>query len=115
MCTAIGLENVQLVTIPISAGSATPGAICNSIPPGRLYLNSPGFGEGENLFVTLSNAETYARLQTVKRAYDPNNFFRMNQNVIPLLMPSAAGSWFGGFYLVAENSRREAPASPEPL
>ncbi|MBD9508145.1 BBE domain-containing protein [Ensifer sp. ENS07] len=82
---------------------------------GRLYLNSPGFGEGENLFVTLSNAETYARLQTVKRAYDPNNFFRMNQNVIPLLMPSAAGSWFGGFYLVAENSRREAPASPEPL
>jgi hypothetical protein len=33
----------------------------------------------------VSNAygENYARLQEVKRKYDPTNFFRMNNNIIP--------------------------------
>ncbi|WP_369292626.1 BBE domain-containing protein [Sinorhizobium sp. 7-81] len=28
-------------------------------------------------------AETYARLQKVKRDYDPDNLFHMNQNILP--------------------------------
>ncbi|MDT4789549.1 FAD binding domain protein [compost metagenome] len=51
---------------------------------GRLYLNFPGFGEGENLVRGVFGEETYARLQKVKRDYDPDNLFHMNQNILPL-------------------------------
>ncbi|WP_405052284.1 BBE domain-containing protein [Sinorhizobium sp. 8-89] len=50
---------------------------------GRPYLNFPGFGEGENLVRGAFGAETYARLQKVKRDYDPDNLFHMNQNILP--------------------------------
>ena len=50
---------------------------------GRLYLNFPGHGEGTNLVRDAFGAETYARLQKVKRKYDPENLFRMNQNILP--------------------------------
>jgi FAD/FMN-containing dehydrogenase len=50
---------------------------------GRLYLNFPGHGEGADLVRNAFGAETYARLQQVKRRYDPENLFRMNQNIIP--------------------------------
>lgn len=50
---------------------------------GRLYLNFPGFGEGDNLVRDAFGAETYARLQKVKGIYDPDNLFRMNQNILP--------------------------------
>ncbi|THK34719.1 hypothetical protein EHS39_29020 [Ensifer sp. MPMI2T] len=50
---------------------------------GRLYLNFPGFGEGETLVRDTFGAETYARLQKVKRDYDPDNLFHMNQNILP--------------------------------
>ncbi|SDA93626.1 FAD-binding oxidoreductase [Sinorhizobium sp. NFACC03] len=54
-----------------------------SYSTGRLYLNFPGFGEGETLVRDAFGAETYARLQTVKRDYDPHNLFHMNQNILP--------------------------------
>ena len=50
---------------------------------GRLYLNFPGFGEGETLVRDAFGAGTYARLQKVKRDYDPDNLFHMNQNILP--------------------------------
>ena len=50
---------------------------------GRLYLNFPGLGEGDRLVRDAFGAETYARLQQVKRVYDPDNIFQMNQNVLP--------------------------------
>jgi FAD/FMN-containing dehydrogenase len=50
---------------------------------GRLYLNFPGHGEGDGLVRDAFGAETYARLQQVKRKYDPHNLFRMNQNIVP--------------------------------
>jgi FAD/FMN-containing dehydrogenase len=50
---------------------------------GRMYLNFPGFGEGEGLVRNAFGAETYKRLQAVKRKYDPENLFRLNQNITP--------------------------------
>jgi FAD/FMN-containing dehydrogenase len=50
---------------------------------GRLYLNFPGHGEGTSLVRDAFGAKTYARLQHVKRRYDPDNVFCMNQNVLP--------------------------------
>ena len=48
---------------------------------GRSYLNFPGLGEGENLVRDALGAASFERLLKVKRRYDPNNVFRMNQNI----------------------------------
>jgi FAD/FMN-containing dehydrogenase len=48
---------------------------------GRLYLNFPGHGEDENLVLDAFGVQAYARLQEIKRKYDPTNLFRMNQNI----------------------------------
>jgi FAD/FMN-containing dehydrogenase len=50
---------------------------------GRLYLNFPGHGEGEDLVRNAFGPETYARLAAVKQKYDSANFFRLNQNIPP--------------------------------
>jgi FAD/FMN-containing dehydrogenase len=50
---------------------------------GRMYLNFPGLGEeGERLLRDCYGAN-YARLQAIKRKYDPGNLFRFNQNIRP--------------------------------
>ena len=50
---------------------------------GRMYLNFPGLGEGDTLVRDAFGADTYKRLQAVKRRYDPENLFRLNQNITP--------------------------------
>jgi FAD/FMN-containing dehydrogenase len=50
---------------------------------GRMYLNFPGLGEGEDLVRNAFGAATYKKLQAVKRKYDPENLFRLNQNIVP--------------------------------
>jgi FAD/FMN-containing dehydrogenase len=50
---------------------------------GRMYLSFPGHGEGDNFVRDAFGAATYARLQTIKRKYDPHNLFRMDQNLFP--------------------------------
>jgi FAD/FMN-containing dehydrogenase len=50
---------------------------------GRMYLNFPGLGEGENLVRDAFGSKIYGRLQVIKRKYDPNNIFNMNQNILP--------------------------------
>ncbi len=50
---------------------------------GRMYLNFPGLGEGDTLVRDAFGASTYTRLQKVKKAYDPQNLFKMNQNILP--------------------------------
>ena len=50
---------------------------------GRMYLNFPGHGEDDDLARSALGGEAYAHLAKVKRAYDPENLLRMNQNVRP--------------------------------
>lgn len=50
---------------------------------GRLYLNFPGHGEGEELVRNAFGREIFGKLAAIKKKYDPTNFFRMNQNILP--------------------------------
>jgi len=50
---------------------------------GRMYLNFPGHGEGDDLVKNALGPNIYARLQQVKGRYDPANLFRLNQNIVP--------------------------------
>jgi FAD/FMN-containing dehydrogenase len=49
---------------------------------GRVYVNFLG-EEGQDRVRTAYGVAKYERLRTLKRKYDPTNFFRMNQNIIP--------------------------------
>ena len=49
---------------------------------GRVYLNFLG-EEGRDRVRQAYGARTYERLVELKRAYDPTNFFRLNQNIEP--------------------------------
>lgn len=56
---------------------------------GSLYLNFPGFGEeGEELVRSAAGRENFDRLVTLKEEYDPENVFRLNQNITPSASPS---------------------------
>ena len=50
---------------------------------GRLYLNFAGHGEDAGLVRAAAGTANYERLVSVKRKYDPTNFFRVNQNISP--------------------------------
>jgi FAD/FMN-containing dehydrogenase len=47
-----------------------------------VYVNFLG-DEGEDRIRAAYGADKYERLKTLKRKYDPDNFFRMNQNIPP--------------------------------
>jgi FAD/FMN-containing dehydrogenase len=49
---------------------------------GRVYVNFLG-DEGAERVRRAYGDRTYERLVELKRAYDPTNFFRLNQNVAP--------------------------------
>lgn len=49
---------------------------------GRVYVNFLG-EEGQDRVRTAYGAAKYERLRGLKRKYDPTNFFRMNQNIVP--------------------------------
>jgi FAD/FMN-containing dehydrogenase len=50
---------------------------------GGVYLNFPGFGEGGTILWKASHGANYERLVAVKAKYDPDNLFRVNQNIRP--------------------------------
>jgi FAD/FMN-containing dehydrogenase len=50
---------------------------------GRIYLNFPGLGEDGDDLVRQSFGSNFDRLAAIKRAYDPDNVFRFNQNIRP--------------------------------
>ena len=48
-----------------------------------VYINEMG-SEGDERIRAAYNAANYARLVTLKKQYDPTNFWRMNQNIKPV-------------------------------
>jgi hypothetical protein len=50
---------------------------------GSRYLNFPGFQEEGDDMVRKAFGAQYARLENLKRKYDPENLFRLNANVKP--------------------------------
>lgn len=49
----------------------------------RMYLNFPGFHEGGMETMRKTYGLKLERLQAIKRKYDPENVFRLNQNIEP--------------------------------
>jgi FAD/FMN-containing dehydrogenase len=56
----------------------------NRFSDGEVYVNFPGFGENSQTLWKSSYGANYTRLGEVKRKYDPQNVFRMNQNIRPV-------------------------------
>lgn len=58
------------------------GAALRPLSNGGVYLNFVG-DEGEDRVIAAFGLKNYERLAAVKAAYDPDNLFRMNQNIRP--------------------------------
>jgi FAD/FMN-containing dehydrogenase len=60
-------------------------ALCDAVRPHArgVYVNYLGIEEGAERVRAAYGPEKYARLAAVKRAYDPTNLFRLNQNIPP--------------------------------
>jgi FAD/FMN-containing dehydrogenase len=50
-----------------------------------IYLNFPGFLENADELVEKAFGANLSRLIEIKKKYDPNNFFRLNQNIKPVV------------------------------
>ena len=50
---------------------------------GRLYLNFAGLDDDSDELTRNAFGKNYARLAQIKKAYDPKNMFRFNQNISP--------------------------------
>ena len=55
---------------------------------GSTYVNF--MPEGDNNLVASAYGENYDRLSKLKQEIDPDNLFRSNQNITPLLAGNAA-------------------------
>jgi FAD/FMN-containing dehydrogenase len=55
-----------------------------------MYLNFAGLGEEKDALVRRGYGRNYDRLVELKRAYDPSNLFRMNNNIDPAGVAAAA-------------------------
>lgn len=51
---------------------------------GRVYLNFAGLREEGEKLVAETFGSNYTRLREIKQKYDPNNIFRVNENIDPL-------------------------------
>jgi FAD/FMN-containing dehydrogenase len=57
---------------------------------GGMYLNFAGLGEEKDDLVRRGYGRNYERLVALKREYDPDNLFHMNNNINPAAVPAAA-------------------------
>lgn len=50
-----------------------------------IYMNFPGLNKEGHQMVQASHGANYERLVAVKNKYDPENLFRLNQNIKPMV------------------------------
>lgn len=50
---------------------------------GGVYVNFAGFGEEKDSLSRAIHGKNYEKLRRIKTKYDPDNFFRLNQNISP--------------------------------
>ena len=69
----------------IAAQEAWAADSIEAIAPGAgsAYVNFLGAQEGDDGFAAAYPAATLDRLRRVKRRYDPENLFRLNENIRP--------------------------------
>ena len=58
---------------------------------GRAYLNFLG-DQGEGRVRAAFGPQAYARLQALKDRYDPQNLFRLNQNIKPSVVQTGSAA-----------------------
>jgi hypothetical protein len=83
--------NIVIVSRWISPDDATPNVqwarmtsdAAKPFGTGRVYVNYIGAGEGPERVRASFRPEKFTRLAAIKRKYDPENVFRMNQNIPP--------------------------------
>ena len=63
-------------------GLRTTGRRCIPYGDGGGYVNFMMEGEGEDR-IRATYRDSYDKLARIKAKYDPNNFFRVNQNIRP--------------------------------
>jgi hypothetical protein len=62
-------------------------AVVNDLAPwvgNGIYVNMLNFDEMDRVVEAFGGPEKYARLGHVKTIYDPDNFFRVNYNIVPV-------------------------------
>ena len=82
---AVVIDSVWSEPARASACIAWTRGVWEAVRPystGRIYVNFLG-EEGQDRVRAAYGAAKYERLRALKRAYDPTNFFRLNQNVAP--------------------------------
>ncbi len=77
----IGVDPDPEIKIKFQPGPNSIGKPCIRYSAGGAYLNFIG-EEGEDR-VKSSYGGNYERLVTLKNKYDPDNLFRVNQNIKP--------------------------------
>jgi FAD/FMN-containing dehydrogenase len=83
--------NLAIISRWADAGDAAPNvawsrSTSDAAKPftnGRVYLNYIGAGEAPDRVRAAFSQDKFAQLSSIKRKYDPNNVFRMNQNIPP--------------------------------
>ena len=73
----------QTLTDAVRTWTRAQVAAVEPFTSGGLYLNFPGVGENSEELVRAAYGANYGRLAEIKRRYDPENLFRVNQNIQP--------------------------------
>ena len=70
-----------MVVLTLAVGRGRSSALCHPFSAGGAYVNFM-MDEGQDR-IQAAFRDNYSRLAAVKKKYDPNNFFRVNQNIRP--------------------------------
>ena len=78
------MDRRRTTTPTTSRGCARPGTPSREFGTGAVYLNFTGLAdEAPTAGVDTAFGRNLRRLEEIKARYDPDNFFRLNNNIKP--------------------------------